>query len=300
MRFDLTDLRLFERTVHAGSISAGAEQMPMALASASARLSGMEAVLGTPLLIRSRRGVTPTAAGRALLRHAHAILGQVEQMRGDLGTFASGLWGEIRMLSNTAGLVERVPDALRCFLAAHPGVVVDIEERTSLEIIEAVAEGTAEIGVIAAMADTAGLEMRPLGIDRLVAIVAASNPLAARPQISFAELLDEPFVGLTAGALHDHLARNAARLGRRVLYRVRLRNFDAVAQLVEAGIGVGVLPLAAVIRYGSPGLAGLPLTDDWAHRRLMVCARSFEALPAHARLLVDALTRGDGGSAEGG
>jgi molybdate transport repressor ModE-like protein len=291
MRFDLTDLRLFEAVTRAGSISGGAERMHMALASASARVSGMEAMLGVCLLTRARRGVTPTAAGRSLLHHARAILAQVELMRGELRSFSSGLKGEIRMLSNTAGLVELVPAALRSFLAANPGVDMDIEEKTSLEIVEAIAAGSAEFGVIAATADLAGLEIRPLGVDRLVAVAASTSPLAARADISFAELLDEPFVGLTTGALHDHLARNAARLGRRILYRVRLRNFDAVARLVEAGIGVGVLPLAAVERYGTPDLTAIRLTDNWADRRLMVCARSFEALPAHARLFIDEIAR---------
>ena len=299
MRFDLTDLRLFEAVARAGSISGGAERMHMALASASARVGGMEAALGIALLVRSRRGVMPTAAGRSLLQHARAILTQVDQMRGELRAFATGLKGEIRMLSNTAGLVELVPNALRSFLAANPGVDIDIEEKTSLEIIEAVAAGQAEFGVIAATADLAGLEVRPLGVDRLTAITAASSALALRHEIGFAELLDQPFVGLNAGALHDHLARNAARLGRRILYRVRLRNFDAVAQLVEAGVGVGVLPLAAVARYGSPGLSALRLTDDWADRQLVACARSFDALPVHARLFVDTLIRESAAPASG-
>lgn len=291
MRFDLVDLRLFEAVVRAGSISAGAELMHMALASASARVSGMEATLGVSLLIRSRRGVTPTAAGRSLLHHARTITAQVERMRGELRSFSSGLKGEIRMLSNTAGLVDLLPGALRVFLAANPGVDMDIEEKTSAEIVEAVAAGAAEFGVIAATADLAGLEVRPLGIDRLVAISASTSAVAARQDIGFAELLDEPFVGLSAGALHDHLARNAARLGRRIVYRVRLRNFDAVARLVEAGIGVGVLPLAAVERYGTAQLAAIRLSDDWADRRLVVCARSFDALPAHARLFIDEIEK---------
>ncbi|PRH85425.1 LysR family transcriptional regulator [Labrys okinawensis] len=291
MRFDLTDLRLFEAVVRAGSISGGAERMHMALASASARVSGMEAVLGAALFSRSRRGVEPTAAGRALLHHARTITAQVEQMRSELLAFSAGLKGEIRILSNTAGLVELVPAALRVFLANHPGVDIDIEERTSTEIVEAIGAGLADFGVIAATADLAALETRSLGVDRLVAITAGTSPLAARPEIGFAELIGEPFVGLAGGALTDHLARHAARLGRRIAYRVRLRSFDAVARLVEAGIGVGVLPLAAVERYGSPHLAVLRLSDGWADRHLVVCARSLADLSMHARLLIDELER---------
>ncbi|MDF2119109.1 LysR family transcriptional regulator [Roseiarcaceae bacterium H3SJ34-1] len=291
MRFDLVDLRLFDAIVQSGSISKGAEAAHMALASASARVSGMEAALGMPLLDRGRRGVTPTAAGRTLLHHARAITAQVERMRGDLRSFSDGLRGEIRMLSNTAALVDLLPAALGVFLAAHPGVDIDIEERTSAEIVLAVADGQVEFGVIAASADPGPLEVRPLGIDRLTVIVSRSNPLAGRPEIGFSELLDEPFVGLSAGALHDHLALNAARIGRRINYRVRLRSFEAIAKLVEAGIGVGILPLAAVERHINPGLTVIRLTDGWADRRLVICARSFVALTAHARSFVDEIAR---------
>ncbi len=291
MRFDLVDLRLFDAVVRAGSISKGAEAAHMALASASARISGMEDMLGVALLQRGRRGVTPTAAGLALLSHARSINGQVERMRGDLRLFSSGFKGEIKMLSNTAALVDIVPRALRLFLAANPGVDIDIEERTSAEIAMEVAAGRVEFGVVAAGAHTGALEVRPLAIDRLTVVVARSHPLAAREEMSFAELLDHPFVGLSAGALHDHLAQQAARAGRRIGYRVRLRSFDAVARLIEAGVGVGVLPLAAITRYRTPALTPIRLADDWANRRLLLCARSFAGLSLHARLFADEIER---------
>ena len=291
MRFDLVDLRLFDAVTRLGSISKGAEQVHLALASASARISGMEEVLGVALLERGRRGVMPTAAGRALLIHARSISDSVERMRGDLRLFSSGFKGEIRMLSNTAALVDIVPRALKVFLTANPGVDVAIEERTSAEIAAAVADGQAEFGVVAANPNMDGLEARPLAVDRLMAVVARSHSFEGRQQIGFADLLDQPFVGLASGSLHDHLAQQALRLGRRIAYRVRLRSFDAVARLVEAGIGVGVLPLAALERYGSNELTPISLTDDWAHRRLMICARHFVHLSAHAQHLAEEIER---------
>ena len=289
MRFDLVDLRLFAAAADTGSITRGAEATHLALASASARIAGMEAALGVPLLERGRRGVVPTAAGRALLAHARVITAGVERMRGDLQAFSSGFRGEMRMLSNTAGLVDILPRALRGFLLAHPGIDVTIEERTSGEIARAVADGRAEFGLVAATPETAGLETWPLAVDRLTAIAARHHALAARDRIGFADLLSEPFVGLGAGALHDHLAREAGALGRRVGYRVTLGSFDAVARLVEAGVGVAVLPVAAVARHRGPGLAELRLTDAWADRRLVLCARAFTDLAAPARLLAEAI-----------
>lgn len=291
MRFDLTDLRLFIAVVEAGSISGGANLAHMALASASARISGMEAVLGTSLLERGRRGVVPTPAGRTLLAHARIVTAQIERMRGDLGVFASGLKGHIRMLSNTAALVELLPAAVRVFLIAHPDVDVDIEERTSADIVAAVAEGRAEFGLIANSADTAGLETVTVAEDRLVVLFPSQHPLASSSSMRFAELLDQPFVGLSAGALHSHLADQAAKLGRRIGYRVRLRSFENVARLVEAGVGIGILPLAAAERVRSGGLTIVPLADRWARRHLVLCAADFTALSRHAAALVDEIVR---------
>src|ERR1700752_568320 len=120
MRFDLTDLSLFRRAVEAGSITGGAERANLALAAASTRIRNMEEELGAPLLIRARRGVTPTQAGRTLLQHARTMLAQAERLREDLGAFAGGLTGQVRVLSNTNALTEFLPESLSAFLAAHP------------------------------------------------------------------------------------------------------------------------------------------------------------------------------------
>jgi len=291
MRFDLVDLRLFVAIVEAGSISKGAEAAHLALASASARISGMEAALGASLLTRGRRGVVPTAAGRALLQHSRQVCAQIERMRGDLRAFGKGLKGEVHMLANTAALVELVPLALRAFLLTHPDVDIDLEEMTSVEIVRTIAEGRAEFGVIADNTDPGALETIPLTSDRLVLIARPGHALTGRQSVPFADLLDEPFVGLSAGALHQHLAGHALRLGRRISYRVRLRSFDAVARLVEAGIGIGIVPLTAARRWQSNALAIVPLSDVWAQRQLSLCASSFDALSAHARALTDEIAR---------
>ena len=109
MRFDLADLSLFRHVVEAGSITGGAERAHLALAAASTRIRNMEDTLGAALLVRGRQGVTLTQAGRTLLQHARAILRQAERLREDLGAYACGLAGHIRVLSNTNALTEFLP-----------------------------------------------------------------------------------------------------------------------------------------------------------------------------------------------
>jgi DNA-binding transcriptional LysR family regulator len=125
----------------------------------------------------------------------------------------------------------------------------------------------------------------------LVLTLPTAHPLANRTAITFAEVIDEPFVGLNGGALHSHLADHAARLGRRINYRVRLRSFDAVARLVEAGIGVGIVPMTAARSTRAGAIAVVPMLDDWANRQLLICARDFAALSRHARLFVDQIVK---------
>jgi len=154
MRFDLVDLNLFRHIVEAGSITRGAERAHLALAAASTRVRHMEQALGAPLLVRGRQGVAPTQAGRTLLQHARGILRQAERLHEDLGAYAGGLAGQVRVLSNTNALTEFLPDTLSTFLAAHPNVSVDLEERLSDEIVGLIAEGVGDIGIVAGTTPT--------------------------------------------------------------------------------------------------------------------------------------------------
>ena len=297
MHFDLTDLRLFAAVAEEGSITAGAARAGLALASASARVRGMEEALGAPLLDRGRRGVRPTPAGLALAHHARLVLEQVERLRGELRQHArGGLRGHVRLLSNTAALEEHLPDALAGWLAANPGVDVELEERPSHEVALAIAQGRAEAGVLSEAAGIEGLEAYPFRLDRLVLVVPRGHALAERRSVTFAETLGEDFVGLERGsALAEHLDRHAARLGRPLESRVRLRGLDAVCRMVERGVGVAVVPEVAARRRRRATIRTVRLTDAWAVRRLVVCVRRLDALPVHARRLVEHLS----GSREG-
>src|SRR5438128_3686792 len=183
MRFDLTDVSLFRHVVAAGSITAGAERAHLALAAASTRIRNMEEALGAPLLVRTRQGVTPTQAGRTLLQHARAILRQAERLREDLGAYAAGQTGQVRLLSNNNALTEFLTEALSSFIACHPNVSVDLEERLSDEIVGLIAEGVADLGIVAATVDASALETYPFRKDRFVLVVAREHPLAARSSI---------------------------------------------------------------------------------------------------------------------
>ena len=294
MRFDFTDLRLFHHIAQTGSITRGAERTHLALASASARIRGMEEMLGVPLLKRGRRGVEPTDAGRSLLDHARIVLQQLETMRGDLGAYSRGLKGSVRILANTSALSEHLPALLAIFLAANPTIDIDLQDRESPAIGAAILAGDADIGIGSQAALVAGLESHPFRSDRLVLAVPAGHQLAGKRQTGFAELLDLDFVGLPRGtALDEHVAMQAARLGRALRLRVRANSLDTVCAMVAAGVGAGIVPELTALRHRRVlPLATLRITESWSVRELALYVRDAKRLPRPARRLFDVLRKG--------
>src|SRR5260370_10948798 len=232
MRFDLVDLQLFIAVPEARTSTGGALRPHLALASASARIKGLEAALGTALLKRGRRGVEPTASGESLLDHARIIIHNVEAMRGDLAAYASGAKASVHLLANTSGLSEHLPKALAVFLREHPDISVDVEERESADIAAAIATGAADLGFAAEHALPDNIERFLFSEDRLVLVAARRGEFASRRQIDFQEVTARDFVGLTnSTALQIHIAKHAALLRARLRFRAGLRDFDAICQI---------------------------------------------------------------------
>lgn len=291
-RLDFVDLSLFRHVVEAGSITAGAARANLALAAASARVRRMEEALGARLLERNRTGIRPTPAGHALMGHARRLLAASDRMEEELAAYAGVVAGHVRVLSNTNALTEFLPEVLGRFLATFPAATVDLQERLSDEIVGLVAEGAAELGIVAGTVDTGALETAPFRTDRFVLVVARTHAMADAGSVAFADVLDQDFVGLDqASALQRFLSARAARAGQRLRLRVQLRSFDAVCRMVEAGVGVGIVPETTARRAAlTMALGVVPLTDEWALRDLRICIRSHEALPAAARQLFAHLT----------
>ncbi|RMX06537.1 LysR family transcriptional regulator [Corticibacter populi] len=287
-RLDLSDLSLFRHIAEAGSITGGALRAHTALAAASTRLRGMEEAVGTRLVERSRQGVALTPAGHVLLGHARELLVQAERMHEELGTFSGVRGSHIRLLSNTNALTEFLPQVLGRFLADHPGTTLDLRELLSDEIVGLVAEGAADVGIVAGTVDTGALQTLPFRADRFVVVAPPGDPLAGAASVDFASILGRDFIGLDRdSALQRFLAERAWREGCRLRLRVQLRSFDAICLMVQAGVGIGIVPETTARRaQHGMALAIVPLRDDWAWRDLRVCLRRREAGHVALRRLV--------------
>lgn len=291
-RIDPFDLHLFAAVVEHGTITAAASVVSLSLTAASARLKALENATGARLLERSKAGATPTDAGRALVRHAHRVLAELESLHVDMASFGHGLRGTLRLLCNTSGMSEALPRRIGSFLSTTPDLDVDVQELPSDAVIDALRRGTADLGIVADHVDTAGLLVHPWLDDRLVALLPRRWPGGRRRALTYGELLEHPLVGLPRDSgLSRFLAAQASRSGRVPRHRVRLGDFDAVAQLVAAGVGAAVMPESAASRYRDASSRIVALSDAWARRKLLICVTPQGAELNGVRALVEALLR---------
>jgi DNA-binding transcriptional LysR family regulator len=291
--FDLIDMQLMVNVAGASSLTKGAEYSFLSVPAASSRVKNLEKQLGTTLLYRSSQGVTLTPSGEAFVRHARLVLRQLEHLRGDMQEYAQGIKGCIRVCANTTAINEFIPSVLERYLVAYPDVNVELRERLSYQVVKAVVDGTADIGITAQDSGGVGLEFIPYRSDRLTLVTQVDHPLAARDACSFESTLDQDYVGLfEASAIHSFLLNAADEKGRYLRVRVEVSNFEAACRLIAAQVGIGIIPESAARRYAkNMPLKLIALTDEWALRKLHICVRALDNLPAFARELVALLVR---------
>jgi len=291
-RMDLTSLQLFVAVCELGSIGKAAEREFIAASAISKRLADLEATLGTPLLYRHTRGVDLTPAGESLLHHARSVLYSLEKMQGELSEYVDGVRGHVRVHASISAIVQFLPEDLGAFIRQHEQVKIDLEEHLSTEVVRAVQEGAADLGVCNVAVGTGELQTLPYRQDQLVLIVPQGHPLASAGAIDFVQTLDWDHVGLHAtSSIYLAMREAAAAAGRSIRLRIHVTGLDAMCRMIHNGLGVGVMPRRAFeLMHGVGKLACVPLQDDWAHRRIELVARDFSTLPVTARLLVDHLT----------
>ena len=289
--FDLPDIKLFVNIAEANSLTRGAERSHMSLPAASIRIKNLEEGLGVKLLYRTSQGVTLTPPGQAFMHHARLVLQQLSDLRADLSEYVKGTRGHVRIFANTSAMAELLPALLPKFLASHPDVNVDLKERLSHDIVRAVSDGKVDVGIVAGNVRTDGLETLALSEDRLVLVTAESHVLANRGRIEFSEALTHDFVGMIeASAIHAFLAQAANELNRPIKIRIQVGNFETACRMIESNVGIGVVPFSSASRHAKTmNIRMVELTDEWAVRKMQVCVRNLQALPAFARELVELL-----------
>ena len=294
-RVDFVTLRLFCAVAQTGSITKGAASCHLALSAASRRLRDFEASVGVPLLERSAQGIALTPAGHVALQHAIRLFQGFELFGSELQDFSRGIKGHVRLWANMSALTEFLPSALASFVSLHPEIRIEVEEQLSGDIVRALVDGIADIGVFAAGTPTHGLRVRHYRADELVVLCPKGHPLSKSRRTDFRNCLRYEFVGLNRGSsLLELTSRSAEDAGLALRLRVQVRSFDALCHMVAAGLGIGVAPLDACrSQVKALDLRVVRLTDTWANRAIMIASKVSEELSSAAKRLLAHL-EGDG------
>lgn len=291
MHFDLADLRLFIHIGESPSLTQGARRAHLSPAAASARIKALEAQLDTRLLYRDSRGVELTPAGHTLLTHARLVMRQVDYLKAEFTQFGGDSAGHIRIFANTTAVTEFLPEVLAGFLAQRPGVTVDLQERLSRDIVRGVLDGSTDMGIIAGPVEASGLQVMHFSTDRLVLIVPAGHELASRRQVTLKQTLAYQHIGLHDGStLLTFLRDQVERMGETLALRIQLSGFEAICRMVEANVGIGIIPESAASRHRrTMKLHTIELDEPWAVRERSMLVRDLEALPGSVRALIATL-----------
>lgn len=274
MHYDLVDLKLFVAIAEEGSVSKGAQRCHLAPSSASLRLKALEESFGTQLFTRRARGVTPNPAGMVMLEHARRCIAQLGQMHADMTPFSQGVLNHVTLFANNNAINSWLADDLVPFFQGFPSARVALEERQGPDIVTAVAQGRADLGIVAVEAEHPDLEFLPYREDCLVVAAATGDRISAQTSIRFAECLDFPFVCLLNGtAMHTYLVNFAHALGRELDVRMQVSAYPAALRLIASGVGIGIVPKSALVQEDTCGLAIIELNELWAVRHHRLCAR---------------------------
>jgi len=291
-RIDFITLKLFSTIADELNLTKAAEREHLALAAVSKRITDLEEELGVQLLYRLAKGVALTPGGHALLHHARNILSNLERLDADLSEYSHGVRGHVRIYANTSSIIQFMPEDLSSFLHQHPAIKIDLEEKMSAEIIRAVREGLTDIGIYNGHVPAEGLELFPYRQDCLILIAPTDHPLASRPVVTLQDIAPYDIVSLRQdSSLHWLVCQSAQKLEITLRVRIQVHSFDAICRMIEAGLGVGILPdKAAQSHIRSMRIVGVPIDGSWAQRKINICVRDYNSLSVIARQLVDHLS----------
>ncbi len=292
MRFDLLSLELFVAVCEEQSMARAGDREHIAASAVSKRISDLEVRLNTPLFYRNSKGLELTPAAHSLLHHSRVLIRDMKQMEIELAHHASGVSGHVRVSASVSTIIQYLPSDLREFLATHPAIRIDLQEGTSQQVVEAVAENSADIGIFGGVVPRAGLRIIPYTSDRLVVLMHTGHPLAKHAAIDLEALAHHDLIGPNKGSYLDSLVlRAASELSRPLKMPIRVNGFETVCSMVEAQLGVGLVPEACAARYlGGGNVVARPLDEAWALRQWKICVQDNRALPAPVRLLLKHLT----------
>lgn len=241
---DLRQLRYFTVLAEVLNFHRAAERLNMSQPPLTVAIRKLEEELGVPLFVRDPRGVRLTEAGRAALVPARAALAAADHVREAVRQGAAGLQGRLAVGFIGSAIGELLPKIVSPFRQAYPQVELLLEEMNSVDIVQAIAAGRSDVGLVRLpVLDTAQVEIEVIERDELVVAMRADDPLAAHPRIALGDLSNRAFVIYSPVSVLNAIIRLACqRAGFTPRIQQEAMQVQTLLSLVEAGMGIAFIP----------------------------------------------------------
>jgi DNA-binding transcriptional LysR family regulator len=279
MNITLRQLRAFVEVARRRSFTGAARHLHLTQSGLSHLMRELEAQLGTRLLDRNSRSLSVTTAGMELLRDADRILGDVDHTLAGLRDLVARKRGRVTVAAPPVLAASLIPAAMARFKAAHPGITVRLLDLLTAGILEAVRSGEADLGVGTFHQSEPEVQLDALYEDRLVAVVPAASALARRRRLAWKDLRGAPLIMMTnASTFHYIVDRALSHAGEPVTPAYEVGYMGTAIGLVEAGLGIAVLPAYARSMCDAKTAVVQPLESPAVTREVSIVIRAGRSL----------------------
>jgi DNA-binding transcriptional LysR family regulator len=289
---DVRNLAAFIEVVRRGGFSRASETLHLTQSAVSKAVKAIEEELGQPLLVRLGRRVALTDAGRVVFDRAQAVFSVLHSIEEEVAEVGAVRRGHLRL-----GIPPMVggaffPPVLGDYRSAHPGVVLELREVGARSVEALVMEGEIEAGATVLPTDRSAFEVVPLMRDVLRAVVHPRSPLARRRSVALRDLERIPFVLYREDfALHGHILDACRREGFSPQVASESSQWDFMAAMVAADVGVALLPRTICRRLDSSQVKVLPLVEPELRWDLALIWKKDRHLSPAARAFIEVVRR---------
>jgi len=291
MNFDLSDLRAFVASADLGSFRAAADSLNISPSALSRRVEKLETAFGVRLFERTTRKMELTVAGRSFVEKARNVLTELESSLFGMEDLAQRLTGLVTIACVPSAVSFFLPTAIDKYHRSYPGIRVRLIDENSSVVFLAVARGEADFGLTYIGTQEPDIEFSPILQDPFVLACLRHHPLANQKSVTWSEIAQyDDYMVLAQGSGNRTLIDNAlANTVRPPQWFCEVQHVPALVSLIEAGLGIGVVPKLALPRDKHRSLVSIPLTEPTVARTLGVIRRRDRPLSVAAQHFFDLL-----------
>ena len=292
MRYNLITLDLFLCASKYKSLVKAAKEKHLVVSAVSKRILDLEKSVGVNLFYRKKTGVELTAAGLEMQKHCTKIFNSINIMDESIKEYSLVSSGIVRVTANLSSITQFLPEDLATFSKKFPKIKINLKEKTSSEIISSVKESLSDIGIFSEhVENTERLRIIDYKNDTLVLVVPEYHPLVSKLTVKIKDFIKFEMVGLEKGSsLQAMIDKQVQKQNLKIKKKLETVSFEGIRGMVEAGLGISVLPTGAIKPYlKSSKLKIIKIDEEWAKRSIKIAIKNDDSIGKAGALLLNHL-----------